>query len=815
VFDLPVMQPGGESAGEAKATREAVPGVGEGAGAGSDTGQTVRLGLDGMRCAACAARIEKRLSAQPGVRRAEVNFAVAQASVAIDPRVVSPERLVEQVEAIGFGARWLDRPSHRGIAGKAHDGPDRQAGAGAAWEPADPAAGLRWRLLLGVLLSLPVWVLAMSHGLVPAFEEPWARWVQWWLSTPVLVICGAPFFVGAVRGLRHGHLTMDTLVALGTGTAYLFSAAATLRPDFFMPAVGATDAMGHAGDHGVGVVPVYFEAAVTIIVLILLGKLLEARATRRTGEAVRRLMDLQPPLARVERDGVQVELPVDQVQVGDWVWVRPGEKIPVDGTLEQGGGAVDESMLTGESMPVDKQVGSPLYAATLNTTGSLRLVATGVGGDTALQRIVRLVAEAQGSKAPIARLADRISGIFVPIVVMIAILTAISWWWLAPAEQRWSMTIITTVSVLIIACPCALGLATPTAIMVGIGRGAERGILIKSGEALELTQGVSTVILDKTGTVTKGQPVVTDICPVDGDGGSESTAGSEGAVRPLLWWAASVNRDSEHPIADALRRAAAERELELGSPTEFRAVVGCGVEGRVAGEPVLVGRLGWLAERGVTGVQAEVAEQLARLGRSPIGVAVGGVWLGVLAVADPVKETSAEAVAQLHELGVRVVMMTGDHRRTAEAVAGQVGIDRVFSEMLPQDKAEGVRRLRQQREVVAVVGDGINDAPALAAADVGIALGTGTDIAMEAAAVTLMRGDLCGVPEAIHLSRATTRVIRQNLFWAFAYNVVAIPVAAGLFYPLTGWLLSPMLASGAMAMSSVSVVLNSLRLRRG
>lgn len=767
----------------------------------------VRLGLDGMRCAACAARIEQRLAAQPGVHRAEVNFAVAQASVAIDPGMTSPERLVEQVEAIGFGARWLDRPLRGGA--------DQPPAVGPRWEPADPAAGLRWRLWLGVLLSLPVWVLAMSHGLVPAFEQPWARWVQWLLSTPVLLICGGPFFVGAARALRHRHLTMDTLVALGTGTAYLFSAAATLWPGFFVSAVGATDAMRHAGDHGGGGVPVYFEAAVTIIVLILLGKLLEARATRRTGEAVRRLVDLQPTLARVERDGVQVEVPVEQVRVGDWVWVRPGEKIPVDGTLEQGSGAVDESMLTGESMPVDKEVGSALFAATLNTTGSLRLVATGVGSDTALQKIVRLVAEAQGSKAPIARLADRISGVFVPIVIVTAILTAIGWWWLGPADQRWSMTIVTSVSVLIIACPCALGLATPTAIMVGIGRGAEQGILITSGEALERTQAVSTVILDKTGTVTEGRPVVTDLCEVADSAGRPGVTGVWPPAEPLLWWAASVNRDSEHPIADALRRAAAERELELGAPTDFRAVVGCGVEGRVAGESVWVGRLGWLVERGVAGVQTELGEQLARLGRSPIGVAVGGVWMGVLAVADPVKATSAEAVARLHELGVRVVMMTGDHRRTAEAVAEQVGIDRVFSEMMPRDKAEGVRRLRQQREVVAVVGDGINDAPALAAADVGIALGTGTDIAMETAAVTLMRGDLCGVAEAIQLSRATTRVIRQNLFWAFAYNVVAIPVAAGVLYPLTGWLLSPMLASGAMAMSSVSVVLNSLRLRRG
>jgi Cu+-exporting ATPase len=494
---------------------------------------------------------------------------------------------------------------------------------------------------------------------------------------------------------------------------------------------------------------------------------------------------------------------VETVVVGDTVLIRPGEKIPVDGRVDSGASAVDESMLTGESVPVEKETGSEVFGATLNTTGALRVIATKVGRDTALQQIVRLVQEAQGSKAPIARLVDRISGVFVPIVIAVAIGTFVVWWFASPVESRLSMALVTAVSVLVIACPCALGLATPTAIMVGTGRGAERGILIEGGEALETAHKLSTIVLDKTGTITEGKPALTNA--VSGAGFTEEE---------LLRFAASAERTSEHPLAAAIVRGAIARGLALSDPTSFRALVGHGVEATVEGRTVLVGKASLLTERGITVTLAPQAAALASAGKTPMFVAVDGREAGIVAVADRIKPESREAIARMHGMGLRVVMMTGDNRRTAETVAAAVSVDEVMAEVLPKDKADNVRTLQERGEVVGMVGDGINDAPALAQADVGMAIGTGTDVAIESSDITLIRGDLRTIPEAIALSHATMRTIKQNLFWAFIYNVLGIPVAAGVLYPFTGWLLSPIIASAAMALSSVSVVLNSLRLRR-
>ena len=554
-------------------------------------------------------------------------------------------------------------------------------------------------------------------------------------------------------------------------------------------------------------VPVYYEAAAVIIVLILMGKYFEARATGRTSAAIKRLIGMQARTARVVRNGTEQDVPIESVVVGDRVLVRPGEKIPVDGRVESGQSAVDESMLTGESVPVEKAAGDSVFGATMNTTGALRLVATKVGADSALQQIVRLVQEAQGSKAPIARLADKISGVFVPIVIAIALVTFVVWWFASPADSRLGMALVTAVSVLIIACPCALGLATPTAIMVGTGRGAEKGILIKGGEALETAHKLTAIVLDKTGTITHGKPAVTDIIPAPGG------AGGPLDERELLRLAASAEQHSEHPLAAAIVREAAARGLPLTEPIGFQAVVGHGVEAQVDGRAVLIGKAVLLAHRTIPSTLTEKAAALAAMGRTPMFVAVDGREAGIIAVADTVRPESKEAIATMHALGLRVVMMTGDNQRTAEAVASQVGVDVVFADVLPKDKADKVKALQAEGHVVGMVGDGINDAPALAQADVGLAVGTGTDVAMESADITLMRGDLRAVPQAIALSHATMRTIRQNLFWAFLYNVVGIPIAAGVLLPFTGWLLSPIIASAAMAFSSVSVVLNSLRLR--
>jgi P-type Cu+ transporter len=828
--------------------------------------ERVDLPLTGMTCAACARRIERKLSQTPGVRACNVNFATARATLEYDPAQTGTEQFVERVRSIGYdtpaparasfvvddsarpagSAAQLEKHLGRlpGVVSAdfnlattevrveylpgAIDARDvRRAveefgylvrevsaaadanGAGEAERAAREAeySGLRRKFWLAAALATPVLVVAMSHGSIPLLDGAWANWLQLALTAPVVLYCGAQFYRGAWAALRHRAADMNTLIAVGTGTAFLYSVFATIWPGFFAQAAAAAGGMSEMGDMsgaGGAAAPVYFEAAAVIIALILLGRMLEARAKGRTGDAIRRLMGLQARTARVIRDGVEQDIPVGEVVEGDTIIVRPGEKVPVDGVVTEGASAVDEAMLTGESLPVEKRAGSEVFGATINKTGSFRFRATKIGRDTVLQQIVRMVEEAQGSKAPVARLADRVSAVFTPVVICVAIATFVVWFVAAPAEARLTTALVNFVSVLIIACPCALGLATPTAIMVGTGRGAESGVLIKGGESLETAHKLQAVVLDKTGTITRGEPRLTDIVAADDFDATE-----------LLRLVASAERGSEHPLGEAVVRAARERGLALSAAESFEAVAGHGVVARVEGRAILLGNLRLLAERGVAAGEFEArAEALAAAGRTPMYVAVDGEAVGLVAVADEVKPESREAVGRLKALGLEVLMMTGDNRRTAAAVAQAVGIERVAAEVLPEGKAEEVRRLQAEGKVVAMVGDGINDAPALAQADVGISIGTGTDVALEASDVTLVGGDLRGVVTAVALSRATMRTIRQNLFWAFAYNVVGIPVAAGLLYPFTGWLLSPVLASAAMSLSSVSVVANSLRLRR-
>ncbi len=750
------------------------------------------LPIEGMTCAACAGRIEKRLSRLPGVASAAVNYATRTATVAMDPSRIDVGRLAAEVESLGYRA-LTQRPASA-------DGEAPHAGHGAGSR--DGARAALRRVLIGAAFAAPVMVVGMAH--LEVLSRPpvstWVNWGQFVLTTPVLFWSGRPFFRAAWKGAMRFIANMDTLVALGAGTAYLYSLAATAFPGFFA-------GLGASGAHGAahGAPPVYFEAAAAIIVLILLGKYFEARATGRATDAIDRLVRLGARTARVLRDGGEREVPVGEVRAGDTVVIRPGEKIPVDGVVERGESAVDESMLTGESMPVEKSPGSEVFGATMNTSGALRISATAVGEDSALAQIVRVVREAQGSKAPIARLADRVSAVFVPIVIVAAAITFAVWWFAAPAESRLNMAVLTSVSVLIIACPCAMGLATPTAIMVGTGIGAERGILIRGGESLETAHRLDTVVLDKTGTVTEGRPTVTDVVVEPGTDFSE---------QELLRLAAAVENQSEHPLGAAIVRAARDRALELGEAERFKALVGHGAEGTVEGRAVLIGSASLLEQRASGTALAERADELSRSGRTVVHIAVDGRAAGLIALADRVRDGSAESVRALRGMGIRVILMTGDHRRTAEAVAAEVGVDEVFAGVLPQDKAARVKDLQDNGRTVGMVGDGINDAPALVQADVGMAIGAGTDVAIESADITLVRSSLDGVTRAIALSRATIRTIRQNLFWAFAYNVVSIPVAAGALYPFTGWLLSPIIASGAMAFSSVSVVLNSLRLKR-
>ncbi len=749
--------------------------------------ETCSIPVSGMTCAACSARIQRTLEKTPGVVGAGVSLMTNTATVDFDPAATSPERLVDAIRGTGYGA---ELPTPGLSAEELFQTQDV--------ERAEEVADLRRKFWVSAGLA----VLAMALSMPMAQVSPDAvHWILLGLTLPVVFWSGRHFYTRAWVAFRHRSADMNTLIAIGTGAAFLFSVFVTVA-DRWLVARGVTP-------------QVYYEAVVWIITLVLLGNLLEARAKGRTSSAVRRLIGLRPDTARVRRDGRESDIPTSQVVVGDEILIRPGEWIPVDGMVLEGTSTVDESMLTGEPMPVAKAPGAMVVGATLNRNGALSIRATRVGRDTVLSHIIRLVRQAQGSKAPIQRLADRISAVFVPVVISIAIATFVVWFDVGP-EPNYLHALISAVTVLIIACPCAMGLAVPTAVMVATGRGAERGVLIKGGEALERAGSVQTVVLDKTGTITAGRPSVTavELVPVPGDAtdGSSSTGGV--TRDDLLQLAASLERRSEHPLAEAVVEAAHGRGLALDEPEAVVADPGKGVTGRVKGRDVALGNRGLMQDRGVDVAALDaLARAVADDGATPVFVAVDGRAAGLLAIADPVKPSSREAVGRLHALGLEVVMLTGDDRRTADSVARAVGVDRVVAEVLPDRKLDEVKRIQAERKVVAMVGDGLNDAPALAQADVGIAIGTGTDVAMETGTVTLIRGDLLGVPQAIELSRRAMRVIKQNLFWAFVYNVIGIPIAAGVLYPAFGILLTPAMAAAAMAVSSISVVSNSLRLR--
>ncbi|MDT5262548.1 MAG: P-type Cu+ transporter [Acidobacteriota bacterium] len=851
--------------------------------AGAGESFRVDLPITGMTCAACARRIERRLSKAEGVSAANVNFATARATVDYDSGRTAIGQLIEAVKDVGYGTWGTARAEFvvddsarvsgtaqvlenflkktRGVVDASFNLATMRVrvefletttdarslrkrieelgyrvsdvtsgdGEGVALDREEQARraerrDLLRRFLVSALLSLPVLVISMSHGTVSLFNVYWINWLQLALTIPVVFYSGAPFYRGAWAALRHHAADMNTLIATGTGAAFVYSVVATIAPQLVRAnaeAPGSVSGSGSAGGMSLGaggmsgasMTPVYFEAASVIIALILLGRLLEARAKGRTTDAIKKLLGLQARTARVVREGGRHEdVSVEDVVPGDEILVRPGEKIPTDGIVTEGHSTVDESMLTGESLPVEKAAGDEVVGATINSTGGFQFRATRVGRDTVLQQIVRMVEEAQGRRAPIARLADVISGYFTPIVICIAVVTFVVWFIVAPEDVRLTTALVRMVSVLIIACPCALGLATPTAVMVGTGRGAEVGVLIRGGEALETAHKIQAVVLDKTGTITEGRPAVTDVVTTEGFDTDE-----------LLRLAASVERSSEHPLGSALVRRAEERGFEFARVENFKAFAGRGVEGETEGRRVTIGNFKLMSERGVEPGGLEVFElgdlgvraaALAAEAKTPMYVSVDGRAAGLFAVADPVKPGSKEAIAALKGLGLEVLMLTGDNRRTAEAVGRAVGIERVLAEVLPAGKADALKKIQAEGKIVAMVGDGINDAPALAQADVGIALGTGTDIAIEAAAITLVRGSLRGVVTAIALSKRTMRVIKQNLFWAFVYNALGIPLAAGAFYPLFGWTLTPVFASAAMALSSVSVVTNSLRLRR-
>jgi Cu+-exporting ATPase len=647
------------------------------------------------------------------------------------------------------------------------------------------------RFWIGGALALPVFVLAMAHAIPALRHESWvmgdaSRWIQFILSTPVVLWAGWPFFKRGWRSLVTWQLNMFTLIGIGVGTAYLFSAAVMLMPGVPPGGIG-----------------IYFEAGAVIVVLVLLGQVLELRARNKTGSAIRALLNLAPKTARVVQDDEERDVPLESVQAGAKLRVRPGEKIPVDGVVFDGKTSVDESMITGEPIPVEKGVGDKVTGGTLNTTGSFLMQAEHVGSETVLARIVQMVADAQRSRAPIQALADKVSGYFVPAVLAVAVLTFIGWAWLGP-EPRFAHAIVNAVAVLIIACPCALGLATPMSVMVGIGRGAQAGVLIRNAEAIEVLEKVTTVVVDKTGTLTEGKPRLTQILPANGVSEDE-----------LLVAAASVEQNSEHPLAAAIVHGAKDRGVKLQSVADFTSITGGGVVGKIGGREIAVGKLKFLQERGVTDLEAvePKATALQAEGQTAMFVAINGKAAGILTVSDPIKASTPEAIAQLHRLGLKIIMLTGDNERTANAVAKELGLDQVEAGVEPQHKHERIQQLRQQGHIVAMAGDGINDAPALAAAHVGIAMGTGTDVAMESAGITLVKGDLRGIAKAITLSRSMMRNIRQNLFFAFVYNALGIPVAAGLLYPFFGWLLSPIIAGAAMSLSSVSVITNALRLR--
>jgi heavy metal translocating P-type ATPase len=738
----------------------------------------VTLAIEGMTCASCVARVERALADLPGVVSASVNLAAETAQVQYLRGAVRPDDLARAVAAAGYNARMK--------AGAAEED--------ASARKAAEATRLGWLTLVAALLTLPVFLIEMGGHLFPAIHA-WVHgaigmqnsyYLQFALTTLVLAGPGRRFYLKGFPLLVKGAPDMNSLVALGTAAAYGFSVVSTFAPGL-LPA---------------GTANVYFEAAAVIVVLILFGRWMEARAKGRTGEAIRKLVGLQPKVARVERAGVVEERPIGEIVAGDVIHVRPGEKIAVDGTVFSGSSYVDESMITGEPVPVEKTEGAIVIGGTVNGTGALVFRAEKVGADTMLAQIIRMVEQAQGAKLPIQGLVDRITLRFVPAVMGVAVLTVLVWLMIGPSPSL-SYALVAGVAVLIIACPCAMGLATPTSIMVGTGRAAELGVLFRKGDALQMLGEVGVVALDKTGTLTQGSPELTDLHLADGFTADE-----------VLAMVAGVEASSEHPIAAAIARAARDKGLELPAVENFRALPGYGVQAEVAGAPVLIGADRLFARKKIDlGALAETGTALAGKGRTPLYAAVNGRAAAVIAVADPVKPATPAAIRALHEMGLKVAMITGDNRATAQAIATELGIDHVVAEVLPRGKVEAVEGLRKGGARLAFVGDGINDAPALAAADVGIAIGTGTDVAIEAADVVLISGDLTGVVNAFALSRRTMRNIRQNLFWAFSYNTLLIPVAAGALYPFWGILLSPMLGAGAMAMSSVFVLSNALRLR--
>ena len=758
------------------------------AGAGYDVPvATIELPITGMTCANCVNTVERTLNKKvPGILAATVNFATEKATVKYIPGAVSRAEMVAAIEQAGYGVVIADSDDELVDAEKLAREREIQDQTRKLW--------------VGVSFTLPLFLFSMARdfGLVGSWAHAaWVNYLFLLLATPVQFYTGWDYYTGGYKSLRNKSANMDVLVALGSSVAYLYSIVVTA---------------GWLGGH------VYFETSAAIITLIKIGKLLEVQAKGKTSEAIKALMGLRAKTARVERAGLEIDIPVDQVQVGDIVIVRPGEKIPVDGVVAGGHSAVDEALLTGESLPVDKTVDDDVIGATLNKQGLLKIKATKVGRETALAQIIRLVEAAQGSKAPIQALADQVSAIFVPAVIALAALTFIVW---LAGGAGFTPALVRLVAVLVIACPCALGLATPTAIVVGMGKGAGQGILFKNSAALERAHSLQAIVLDKTGTITKGEPTVTDVVINNYQLAiNKSQFGSADPKSELLWLAASIERGSEHPLGEAIVRAAQAQGLSLGEPVGFEAITGHGVVGNVDGHRVLLGNLRLMKREGVAlnGLAPKV-EALQSQARTVMWVAVDGQATGVIGIADTIKDGSKEAIAALKRMGLQVVMMTGDNQATAQAIAQEVGVNRVLAEVLPGDKAANVAQLQAEGLAVAMVGDGINDAPALAQADVGIAIGTGADVAMETAGITLMSGDLRGVPRAIRLSRATMRTIKQNLFWAFAYNVLLIPVAAGvlsIFPGLPVYLreLHPIAAAFAMAFSSVTVVGNSLRLRR-
>jgi len=743
----------------------------------ADSPQTTTVSIGGMTCAACVRRVESALKSVEGVKEVAVNFASGKATVSHSPDWAGVEALGKVVSETGY--EFLGVPAQ-----------DRE----------DPLEAARQRdirtlsvkFIVGVILSLLIFAGSMQHWFpfLRSVPRQIMLFILFLLTSPVVFWVGSRFFSGAVKAARQKTTDMNTLVAVGALSAYLYSTLATFVPQFFA---------------GAGIAPhVYFDGAAMIITLILLGRLLEAKAKGKTSMAIKRLMGLKPKTARVIRGDREVDIPIEAVMKDDLILVRPGEKIPTDGVVVSGASSVDEAMLTGESMPVSKEPESLVFGATLNKTGSFRFKATKVGAETALAQIIRLVEEAQGSKAPIQRVADRVASIFVPVVFFVAILTFVIWYYFVP-EPVFSRALLNFVSVLIIACPCAMGLATPTAVMVGTGLGAENGILIKGGESLEKAYKLTTIVFDKTGTLTKGEPEVTDIVTEDG-------------VKPddVLRTALSIEAVSEHPLAQAIIEKAHQAKLSPDPVSDFQALSGLGATGMINGTRCLLGNARLMEKEGVVvarGLDQE-ARRLADAARTCVFVAASGRAIGLIAISDTPKPTASETVKRLQAMGLQVAMITGDNEKTARAVAGAVGIEQVLADVLPGDKAHEIRRLQAEGQVVAMVGDGINDAPALTASDIGIAIGAGTDVAMEASDITLMSDDLRSVPAAIRLSFQTMKVIKQNLFWAFFYNSLGIPVAAGVLYPFFGILLNPVFAAAAMAMSSVSVVSNSLRLRK-